>query len=363
MTYESPGGKKAASPSLAIRPAVRSAFIASPLYDVVFFILAPVVAVGFAEVVAAVPAALEPELFLGHVIRPAVFFVLVWSLAHSSAVFFRTHANPGIFRQHRIAFGLAPVVLFVALMKSDWAMAVALVLAPMWAVYHIGMQNFGLARIYDERCGNEPTVGRAADYWLYQVLNLGPFVAGASLLPTLQALGVFDRVGWEGPGMWLRSGMLAEAIPGDWVVLAASGYLVFYLLYYRRLVRQGYQISVQKTLLILTTGLVSVGAWGFLPAWKAFFVMNFFHGLQYFGLVWRTEQKNLGFITGLGKWAFGKPLLLAGFCTLTFLVGGFFQLYGRNYTALRWTASVALVISLLHYWYDGFVWSVRRREV
>jgi hypothetical protein len=29
----------------------------------------------------------------------------------------------------------------------------------------------------------------------------------------------------------------------------------------------------------------------------------------------------------------------------------------------RVALSVTLVVSLMHFWYDGFIWSVRRREV
>lgn len=28
-----------------------------------------------------------------------------------------------------------------------------------------------------------------------------------------------------------------------------------------------------------------------------------------------------------------------------------------------WALSVTLVVSLMHFWYDGFVWSVRRSDV
>ena len=30
---------------------------------------------------------------------------------------------------------------------------------------------------------------------------------------------------------------------------------------------------------------------------------------------------------------------------------------------LRWALSLGLVVTLMHFWYDGFIWSVRRREV
>jgi hypothetical protein len=30
---------------------------------------------------------------------------------------------------------------------------------------------------------------------------------------------------------------------------------------------------------------------------------------------------------------------------------------------LRWGGALGAVISLMHFWYDGFVWSVRRHDV
>ena len=30
---------------------------------------------------------------------------------------------------------------------------------------------------------------------------------------------------------------------------------------------------------------------------------------------------------------------------------------------LEWAVAFALVVTLMHFWYDGFIWSVRRREV
>lgn len=30
---------------------------------------------------------------------------------------------------------------------------------------------------------------------------------------------------------------------------------------------------------------------------------------------------------------------------------------------VRWMFSATLVISLMHFWYDGFIWSVQRPEV
>lgn len=340
-------------------------YIASPLYDAVFFLLAPLLALGLVALVEGWPRNPAPgiDAVRAAPALSATFFILVWSHAHAVAVFFRSHANRSIFVRHRFAFTAVPALLFVALMASDWAMAVALVVAPFWAVYHIGMQNFGLGRLYDVRWGNSPETGRGLDYGLHQFLNLAPFVAGPSLVPHLQSVGVFHDVGWKMPSRWVDAHRGIEGALSGWLLVAGLGYLAFYLYSYGRLTKDGYRPSPQKFVLLLGTGAVSVLSWGFLPAWQAVFVMNFFHGLQYFGLVWWVERRNLGRVTRLDRLRCGTPLLLAAFVAFTMLDGCLFQAFGRDYNVLRWTASLALVISLMHYWYDGFVWSVRRREV
>lgn len=340
-------------------------FIASPLYDAVFFLLAPLLSLGLVAVFeySPWPPATNSAAFTASPVLPATFFILVWSHAHAVAVFFRSHANRSIFVQHRFAFTAVPMLLFLALMVSDWAMAVALVVAPFWAIYHIGMQNFGLGRLYDVRRGNPPEMGRHLDYGLHQFVNLAPFVAGWSLFPHLQSVGVFNALGWKTPLNWIDAHRGIEGALAGYLLVAGLAYLAYYLYAYRRLMKDGYRPSPQKIALLLVTGAVSVVSWGFLPAWQAVFVMNFFHGLQYFGLVWWIEHRNLGRVTRLDRLRFGTPLLLAGFVAFTLLDGCLFLAYGRNFNLLRWTASLALVISLMHYWYDGFVWSVSRREV
>jgi hypothetical protein len=340
-----------------------SGFIASAPYDTFFFILAPVLALALGVLAADLPWALEWHRVFGVVDRPAVLFILVWSHAHALAVFFRSHGNRAIFVQHRFAFVGVPILLFAALMASDWVMVCALVLAPFWAVYHIGMQNFGLCRIYDARWGNPPEMGRQLDYWLHQLINIAPFLAGWSLLSTLDSFRLFRDVGWQTPAEWLQAHQSLDGVLSEVFIVAGPLFFVFYICSYWRLTKQGYRLCPQKIALLATTAAVSIAAWGFLTAWKAIFVMNFFHGLQYLALVWCTEKPNMRRVARLERVRAATPLLLLAFVATTFLVAVALQLYGRNYTVLRWAAALGLSVSLMHYWYDGFVWSVRKREV
>jgi hypothetical protein len=340
-----------------------SGFIVSRTYDSLFFILSPVLAFLLVEFVANWDWALDRQNILGAEQAPMLVFITVWTHAHLFAVVFRSHANPKVFRLHRFAFIGVPVLLFVGFMVSDWLIITGMLVSALWAVYHLGMQNFGLGRIYDVRWGNPPEMGRSLDYWFQQCVNLGPFLFGFCLMPTLYAVRRYREVGWEEPTEWLKSFSTVQSNFSTVIVPAGLLFIAFYVYSYRRLTRQGYRPCPQKIVLMVATGSASVISWGFLPAWKAFFVMNFFHALQYFALVWWTEKSNIRRMARLDKITGGMWLALCGFAATALIVGVSSHVYGNDYITLRWTASLVLVMALMHYWYDGFIWSVRKREV
>lgn len=341
----------------------RSAFIASPLYDSLFFIASPLLALGLVLGVASWPAARSRHELLGLEQYPVPLFITIWTHAHLVAVFFRSHGDKRIFQRHRAAFTVVPLALLALLLVSDFAMIAGLVVSVFWATYHIGMQNFGLSRIYDVRCGNDPQEGRRLDWGLHQLLNLGPFFVGASLIPSLESFRRFDAVGWETPGKWVSTYHGLHGVLTPTILVAGGFYLVYYLYSYRQLVRAGHVVCPQKVAQILVTGGVSIGAWGLMTPWMAFFVVNFFHALQYFALVWWMERDNLRRRLRLAGSRGGRGVTLLAFILLTGAYGVFSQHLGSDYQALRWTAALAVVVALMHYWYDGFVWSVQRSEV
>lgn len=342
--------------------ATRSGFIAGRLYDGVCFILAPLLAVGLVELLARWPWAMAPGSALGLQKPPIAALMSVWTFAHLFAVVFRSHANPEIFVQHRFRFVAVPIVLFAGLMISDWVMVCGIVLIVFWDVYHTSMQNFGLCRIYDARLGNPPQQGRLLDVWLNHFIYIGPILAGASLMSTVAVLRTFREVGWKEPTRWLSVIASWQGVV-RWVVIGAGvAFLAFYLAWYWRRAREGYQFSPQKAALLLSVASVSILAWGFLPPWKAFFIANFFHGLQYFAIVWWIERKNITRVFALTDVRAGAGLALLAFAAIVALMGLGYELYG-DYHLLRWTGALGVVVSLMHFWYDGFVWSVRKREV
>ena len=128
----------------------------------------------------------------------------------------------------------------------------------------------------------------------------------------------------------------------------------------QRLVRAGRRVSPQKVVLLVSTALVSLWAWGFNAFGEAFFIANFFHALQYFAIVWITEGGRLSRVVPTARIGWAKGLVFFGMIGLA----GAFGFWADQLADARGpTYALLLVVSLMHFWYDGFIWSVRRRDV
>ena len=169
------------------------------------------------------------------------------------------------------------------------------------------------------------------------------------------------RLGWDATAQVLDP-IVSHQWPAAVVVVAGGAlFCVYYIAAYRRLVRGGYRISRQKIAFLLSVGSTSIAAWGFLPPLEAFFVANLFHNVQYFGIVWWAEKHNIRRVFGLSRLRGGQAIaLLAYLGSMLFLAAA---CESGTRQDLRWALSLGLVVTLMHFWYDGFIWSVRRREV
>ena len=137
-------------------------------------------------------------------------------------------------------------------------------------------------------------------------------------------------------------------------------FLVVYLLAYARLWRRGHQVSWLKVWLLASTGLCSVFTWGLNPWGQAFLIMNLFHAVQYLALVWHSEGRRLLAASGVSRWRVGTLVGLALFALSV-------SAYGVTATLVdvsrRDLWALTMVVSLMHFWYDGFLWSVGRKQV
>jgi hypothetical protein len=352
-----------ASPPAAKAPPARaggSSWIAGPVYDVLLFLLPPLLALAAGGLLAGTSFQEDPFVLWNQRVSGTLLVLGILVHAHLFAVVFRSHANPAIFRRHPLRFALVPVLLFAGIVSSTWVLVLASVLATFWDVYHSGAQTFGFARIYDRKRGNDAEAGRRLDFWLNQLLYAGPILAGVTMLDHFDDFGRFERVG----SAFLTSvpaHMEGHQRTLTFAVLGlGAAFLCFYVISYARLARRGYRVSWQKVYLLASTGVVSVYAWGFNPWGQAFVIMNLFHAVQYLGIVWWAEKGTLKRLFRVQGHPLGGAVALGLFLALVTAYGVFAQSVDGG---VEWVWAITLVVSLMHFWYDGFVWSVRREQV
>lgn len=332
-------------------------YIVGPIYDWVFFLGAPMLALALGIFVSGSFLTTD-EYVLGMEDDTMVgFFIGTVIHAHLVAVFFRSHGNPSIRKLYPVRFLIVPIVLYVAIVSSSWIAVAATVLATFWDVWHSGAQTFGFARIYDRNHGTPPELGRRLDFWLNQLLYAGPILAGATLMDHFRTFDNFNTIGDAFFGA-VPAHVEGAAQLFTWAVVAVgSAFLVFYVAMYWRLAQRGYRPPWLKVWLVVSTGFVSIYSWGFNSWGQAFLIMNLFHGVQYLALVWAMEGKR---IATLMRMPARPRLVLAIYLGGVLVYGLGVQSLDADITIL-W--AITIVVSLMHFWYDAFVWSVRKKQI
>lgn len=344
----------------AVVPGQRSPYIAGRAFDWAFFLLPPLVSLVVGALIAGTSFADHRFWLAGKRATGATVLLGVIVNAHLVAVVARSHLNPGVFRAHLPRFVLVPLALFATMMVSLWAVVIVAVLVVFWDVYHSALQTFGLARIYDRNAGNDPEVGRRLDFGLNLLLYAGPIVGGAAMLPHFGKLEIFEDVDAT---FFTR---IPALLAGNqryltWAVLAVGTiYAVIYVVAYARLRARGYRISFHKVFLLASTGLCSIWVWGWNPWGQAFFIMNLFHAVQYLALVAWSENASLRRRLRLDGARLGKPLAVAALLICALAYGAWTELV-RDDDRVRW--SIVQIVALMHFFYDGFIWSVRKQQI
>lgn len=344
----------------------RSPYIVSPRYDWAFFLLPPVLSLCLGIFVAGSDYSNAPFMLLGQEMTWAELSLGALIHAHLVAVLFRSHGNAQIFSQYPARFIWIPLVLWLAITSSTAIAITATVIATFWDVWHSGAQTFGFARIYDRNAGVPPHELRRAEFWMGQMLYIGPILAGATLMDHVSSFEDFEDLGtlfFSAVPVTMEQNQSYLSV----AILALGGLLgLGYILLHVRAHRRGIRFSKLKVFLVSATGFCSIYTWGFNSWGEAFFIMNLFHAVQYLALVWAVEHKEIAKRVSARlplsprrkRW--GKHRTLAVFFGLTFGYGVAAQLVDPGLSVL-W--SLTIVISLMHFWYDSFVWSVRKAQI
>lgn len=345
--------------SSAAAPPQRRPWIVSAPYDLAFFVGTP----------ALVAALVLPLGRVGSSIDVYLAVMAFSSVGHHLPGFLRAYGDRELFRRHRTRFLLAPPLLYgVFLAFGVLELHGMLLLLMAWSIWHVTMQHYGFLRIYDAKVGSTTRAAARLD-WLVSVLGFAAIVlASPDYVHDLLA-NVFQSGGPSVPAAWIAG--LRTVVWAAFGVAAAA-----WLAHAARSFRTDRPVSVIKMgLMAVTLGFlwyVWVGLGDLvlgLATWEVF------HDVQYFAITWvynrRLVAKGLGGEGRLMGWLF------RGHAARAALYVGAIAAYGGASWALSqglggalgaevgWRAPlVALVLTstILHYYYDGFIWKVRQER-
>ncbi|RIK79476.1 MAG: hypothetical protein DCC67_10415 [Planctomycetota bacterium] len=303
------------------------------------------------------------------------------SLGHHLPGFMRAYGDRELFSRYRWRFLLAPPLTFALalLFTPPQALAAALrlpwthlhgleLILLVWGTWHGLMQTFGFMRIYDIRRGENDRRTARLDH----ALCLAMFLSGVVFSDTR----MFGLAG----AMW-QSGLPLfgpDSLAALRVVVGAvcGGVLAIYVghLVHRR--RRGLPVNGVKLLLAGTTG------WFYWYCGRlstnvlvGIAMFEIFHAVQYNAVVWiynRRLRSRVGSQFGpLGflfqdRWTMlgGYLAAIAAYSSIRYLTAqsGDRLFSGDVADARQWLIALFVTSSLLHFYYDGFIWKVSQEK-
>lgn len=280
--------------------------------------------------------------------------------SHIMLVFIRSHGNLSVLKRFPYRFSLIPLFILFAMWASPALFGVMGFIAIYWDEWHSLMQTFGFGRIYDAKMGNDVMKGRRLDMGLCFVLGLLPHVILLTFIP--------ENVRTEGLVTYLdlpqdtaeRFGHFFFAFREPFIYFGI-GYIIYYVHEYYKLIKNGYKYSSTKFTLFACTGLSAGLMAAFYTAADAAYFGNIYHALQYYFIVYISEGERISGNVGIKKenrmaiFLFYVFVILAG-CIL-------FALVRHKTEGIGLLGAFWVLTSLMHFWYDGFIWSVRKKDI
>ncbi len=355
-------GKKPSKAETASSSLGGNIWIVNPWHDILFFLATPILLI---------PVVLWLRNHQGTTASVYLAVLTLVAVGHQFPGFLRAYGDRELFRRYRMRFLLAPLVMlgigFGFATQGLDGLAVILLLAGFW---HVLTQQYGVVRIYDAKADSFERMTIRLDF----LMCFFWFGAGVVYSPErmYQLLDRFYASG--GPLLdptWVNA---AQLLWGFLTAVVTTAFVLNYV--YQR--RQGQAPSLVK----LTAMAGGIGLW-----WYAMvnlhnlllgvLLFELFHAIEYLALTRYYGGRRLAlgremawyakFFFGWG--AVGLVLYLAA--TAMYGLPAFWAAISPTWVEYDVTASrllktvYALVAAstLLHYYFDSFIWQLRARDV
>jgi hypothetical protein len=344
---EATGGQKSA-------PAVRAVWVFSARSDLLIALCwVPLFLVGLRVASAHGPAADET-------LRRMVGAAFLLSFLHQPLTLGLVYGDANRFRERRRLFTWSPLVA-LAVVGAAVALHLWVIIpvAAVWNTVHTLQQRYGLSRIYARKSGyGSPLLDR----WVLYAFMVSALLVVAANPGTLRLV---DRVELD-PTNAGAVRRLVEARPFALMALVVFGTAAAALLValIRQEMRQASGASApanpakwlyQGSSLALIVAIALNPAAGFIAYVGA-------HAIEYFVVVYKTAESRYGAksdpTTLLGRAAYrpaGRAACFAAVAAAAFLV--YSRTHGQAFDVVLYT------VGILHFWYDGFIWKLRKPAI
>lgn len=373
-----------ANPTALARP--KQNWVVDPVSDIVFIIAAPLLAF--------VWALLTLNAF-GSEFVWTVFSI--FNVAHHMPTFIRIYGDKELFNRFRWSLILGPVIPLMAGFALSYytlsngyplsTLFLIMMFLTIWDPWHFLMQHYGFMRIYDRHNSAPRQLASWMDYsvslaWFaFIMLATGEWLFEGVLHRLFTDSGI-PLLLWLDPAVYhsILNVFLAVAIIAS---IAYIGYTVWCFF-------KGYFVSPAKLILVVitfATMYVTYVPTSFFranfPEWTyqvGFATLGMVHVTQYLAIVWkfnrglasRGESRSR---KGIFSYAFSKGglVIAVGYVAICLIYGALLThsklVEARSVQSYDWLTAFSCVVlcisftsTLMHYYYDGFIWKLRHKE-
>jgi Tfp pilus assembly protein PilF len=291
-----------------------------------------------------------------------LFVAAFGAMGHHLPGMIRAYGDRALFERFKWRFIFAPLFLLaVCTAFFWWDLKGILLVVFFWGVWHGLMQTYGFCRIYDAKTGTFDALTRRLDFamcviWFATAVALSPYRLSDTLDTYYLCGGPFipPSVVQLGQGVFL---LLAVAVS------------VLFVAHFCRLWIIGKRPNPVKVALLIT----SIAFWWYCNNLVANILVGIalfevFHDVQYLSLVWiynRNRVEKDSNIGGFMRFVFRRSGSLMGlYVGLVFAYGSlaYINAHLGIETVKRILTGVVTASTLLHFYYDGFIWKVRERS-
>lgn len=298
----------------------------------------------------------------------ALFVLAFFAVGHHLPGLMRAYGEKELFDRYKARFIISPIVIIACVGWSVFNGHLGFfILLALWDMWHFFMQHYGFMRIYEVKRHKPSRLSGRLD-WLLTV-SWFTYIVVASPHYLVNFMERCHRYGF-GLYSWINPDYLQDL--RQWVLVLAIAISVVYLAHLVRSSLQKQPIVWPKIAISFTT---------FLTVYYAYIVLDdvilgyaitaLAHDIQYFAIVWiynhgvlkRSERLGASFFRYL--FADGRFRIIFFYLALILLYGGVETMARatENYLIYDLVKILIATTAFMHYYYDGFMWKVRKKEI